>query len=129
MLLSALAFDLEAGQSWTALGLSRLEGDKPTTRSIRSRVQLAIGLLAEHRRLTEQDADKAWASELEVKAARAGEECMSELPDVYRDRRMLRGTSRVPQWYEMPPELLVFLQAKALKTGKAYEMVRGTSEL
>ena len=112
-LLSALAFTTDNSHDpWTILGLSRLEGPKPTIKMLQSRRDVA------HKQMQEGAAAftvsaKQELDGLKTTIAKACEDCCAELESVIRERQNLKGTTRnVPRWMEPSEDLLRYLAAQ-----------------
>ena len=111
-LLSALAFDLETKDPWETLGLSRLEGPKPSDHMLHSRRDVAIKILDSCAISLSASAQEESAS-LKSKLQKACDECNATIEAVLRERRTLKGAGRnVPRWMEPSPEMFAYLKTQ-----------------
>ena len=107
--LTALAFNTESADSWNILGLSRLEGPKPTTHMLQSRRDVALKLIDSCTQYLHE------AAQQEIHGIRQGidkacSECCENLEANAQERKHLKGTSRiVPRWMEPSDDLLHYL--------------------
>ena len=117
-LLAALAFNTETSEPWSTLGLSRLEGPKPSMHMLQSRRDVALKLIdscpATLHELALRDITKIRAD-----ICSACDDCCANLETNAQERRHLKGSNRnVPRWMEPSDDLLAYLTTLLPTTGK-----------
>ena len=117
-LLTALAFNAEATDSWNTLGLSRLDGPKPTLHMLQSRRDVALKLVDSCMQFL-HDAAQQEMHRIKQHIDKACAECCENLESNIRERKLLKGSSRnVPRWMEPSEELLTYLAAQTQPHGR-----------
>ena len=117
-LLTALAFNAETTDSWNVLGLSRLEGPKPTIHLLQSRRDVAFKLVDSCTQFL-HDAAQREMQGIKQHIGNASNECCNNLESNLRERKLLKGSSRnVPRWMEPSEELHTYLAAQTQPHGR-----------
>ena len=108
-LLAALAFNTATSESWTTLGLSRLEGPKPSMHMLQSRRDVALKLI-DSCSATLHEVALREITRIRANICSACDECCANLDTNAQERRHLKGNNRnVPRWMEPSEDLLDYV--------------------
>ena len=117
-LLTALAFDLGTTDPWNTLGLSRLEGPKPSIHMLQSRRDVALKLIESCTSALHDTAQQEMTT-IKDNLNKACNDCCSNLEINAQERRSLKGNIRnIPRWMEPSEDLLEYLAEHMQHNGR-----------